>query len=183
MKFYQKTWFIILMLLVFAPVGIFLMWKFKPNWGKTAKYVLSVAFGFYFLLCCIVAFAPEGETQPTSAMPSVSVTNSQTTTEPTTEETTEPTTVPTTQPETTVQQTTDSTKKSSQNSSNNKKAPVTTKKQTTTQNPDEKITVYITRTGEKYHYENPCGNGKYYPISLAEAKERGYEPCGKCVLH
>lgn len=82
MKFYQTTWFIILMLFAFAPVGIFLMWKFKPNWGKTAKYVLSVAFGFCFLMCCIVAFIPTEETQPTSALPSVSVTNSQTT-EPT----------------------------------------------------------------------------------------------------
>lgn len=182
MKFYQTTWFNILMLFVFAPVGIFLMWKFKPNWGKTAKYVLSVAFGFYFLLCCVAAFTPAEETKPTSALPSVSVTNSQTT-EPTTEATTKPTTETTTQPETTTRLTTETTKKSSQNSSNNKKAPVTTKKQSVTQDPEEKITVYITKTGEKYHYENPCGNGTYYPISLAEAKDRGYEPCEKCVLH
>ncbi len=182
MKFYQTTWFIILMLFAFAPVGIFLMWKFKPNWGKTAKYVLSVAFGFCFLMCCIVAFIPTEETQPTSALPSVSVTNSQTT-EPTTEATTKPTTETTTQPETTTRPTTETTKKSSQNSSNNKKAPVTTKKQSVTRDPEEKITVYITKTGDKYHYENPCGNGTYYPIPLAEAKDRGYEPCEKCVLH
>lgn len=168
MKFYQTTWFIILMLVCFAPLGIFLMWKYKSNWSKAVKWILSGACGFYFLLYCIAFFALMGDTQPTSVKPSVSVTNSQTT-EPTTEATTRPTT--------------ETTKKSSQNSSNNKKAPVTTKKQSVTQDPEEKITVYVTKTGDKYHYENPCGNGTYYPISLAEAKDRGYEPCEKCVLH
>lgn len=43
-------------------------------------------------------------------------------------------------------------------------------------------TVYITKTGKKYHYANPCGKGTYYPCSLAEARSRGLEPCGKCVL-
>ena len=44
-------------------------------------------------------------------------------------------------------------------------------------------TVYITKTGKKYHYENPCGNGKYYASTLAEAKSKGLGPCEKCVLH
>lgn len=43
-------------------------------------------------------------------------------------------------------------------------------------------TVYVTKTGKKYHYANPCGRGTYYPCSLAEAQSRGLEPCGKCVL-
>lgn len=43
-------------------------------------------------------------------------------------------------------------------------------------------TVYVTKTGKKYHYANPCGKGTYYPCSLAEAQSRGLEPCGKCVL-
>ena len=43
-------------------------------------------------------------------------------------------------------------------------------------------TVYVTKTGKKYHYANPCGKGTYYPCSLAEAQSRGVEPCGKCVL-
>lgn len=42
-------------------------------------------------------------------------------------------------------------------------------------------TVYYTRTGSKYHYANPCGNGTYYPCSLEEALARGLDPCGKCV--
>lgn len=43
-------------------------------------------------------------------------------------------------------------------------------------------TVYYTKSGSKYHYENPCGRGTYYPCTLAEAEAMGLEPCGKCVL-
>ena len=43
-------------------------------------------------------------------------------------------------------------------------------------------TVYVTKSGKKYHYANPCGRGTYYPCTLAEAQARGLEPCGKCVL-
>lgn len=44
------------------------------------------------------------------------------------------------------------------------------------------MTVYITPTGKKYHYRDPCGRGDYYPITLEEALDGGYDPCGKCVL-
>ena len=70
----------------------------------------------------------------------------------------------------------------------------TTKKETTTKRETTTIpttnntqnvsrTVYYTKTGECYHYENPCGRGKYYPCTLQEAKARGLRPCEKCVLH
>ena len=41
-KWYQKTWVIILFLLFFCPVGIFLMWRYKKNWGKFTKIVVTV---------------------------------------------------------------------------------------------------------------------------------------------
>ena len=44
-------------------------------------------------------------------------------------------------------------------------------------------TVYITPSGEKYHYANPCGTGEYSPVTLGEAEARGLEPCEKCVMH
>lgn len=47
----------------------------------------------------------------------------------------------------------------------------------------EQMTVYYTKTGKRYHYENPCGKGTYYPTTLADAKSRGLTPCQKCVLH
>ncbi len=63
------------------------------------------------------------------------------------------------------------------------KIETTTKRVTTTVDPDSQVTVYVTATGEKYHYENPCGNGTYYPSTLADAKARGLTACDKCVLH
>lgn len=55
----------------------------------------------------------------------------------------------------------------------------TTTTQTTTSGGD--ITVYITRTGEKYHRDGCRYLSKSkIPISLAEAKARGYEPCSVC---
>lgn len=42
-------------------------------------------------------------------------------------------------------------------------------------------TVYITKTGSKYHYKNPCGNGTYYAVDLSWAIANGYGPCGKCA--
>lgn len=45
------------------------------------------------------------------------------------------------------------------------------------------VTVYYTKSGSKYHYENPCGNGKYYPCSLEEALRSGLQACEKCVYH
>lgn len=43
------------------------------------------------------------------------------------------------------------------------------------------ITVYITDTGEKYHTDG-CRtlHESQYSVSLEEAKQRGYEPCGVC---
>ncbi|CCG55777.1 Endonuclease/exonuclease/phosphatase [Brachyspira pilosicoli WesB] len=42
-------------------------------------------------------------------------------------------------------------------------------------------TVYIGKTGKKYHREN-CRTlrGNKYPISIQEAKERGYTACKVC---
>lgn len=96
----------------------------------------------------------ENSTNPTTSKP-VSTTSKPTTTNPTTSKP-----VPTTtKPETTQRQ------------------------ETTTVNPDLKVVVYVTKTGKKYHYENPCGNGTYYESNLADAKARGLQPCEKCVLH
>jgi len=46
---------------------------------------------------------------------------------------------------------------------------------------DEVRLIYATKTGKRYHYRNPCGSGDFFPISEAEAAERGLTPCQKCV--
>ena len=40
MKISEKNWFIILMLVVFFPVGLFLMWK-NAKWHKTVKIIVT----------------------------------------------------------------------------------------------------------------------------------------------
>ena len=40
-------------------------------------------------------------------------------------------------------------------------------------------TVYVTRTGSKYH-THKCGNGTYYSATRSEAWARGLTPCKKC---
>lgn len=39
-KWYQKNWFVILMLLFVFPVGLFLMWYFK-KWNKPARWIVT----------------------------------------------------------------------------------------------------------------------------------------------
>lgn len=41
------------------------------------------------------------------------------------------------------------------------------------------ITVYVTRTGKKYH-KRKCGNGTYYKSTLEKAENAGLTPCKKC---
>ena len=56
-------------------------------------------------------------------------------------------------------------------------APVT---DTASEEPVE-VTVYVTKTGEKYHSDG-CQylSRSQIPISLADAKAGGYTPCSKC---
>lgn len=42
-------------------------------------------------------------------------------------------------------------------------------------------TVYVTKTGKRYHYDSSCNGGTYYPSTLTEAQNRGLTPCQKCV--
>lgn len=51
-KFYQKTWLIVLMLLIFTPVGIILLWTNHCFTPKTRK-ILSGVFSIYFVIMLI----------------------------------------------------------------------------------------------------------------------------------
>lgn len=57
-KWYEKTWLIILLLIIFFPVGLFLMWR--SNWNKIAKISVSI----FFAIGCVGAFC--GGTTDTS---------------------------------------------------------------------------------------------------------------------
>lgn len=47
--------------------------------------------------------------------------------------------------------------------------------------PDEEQSVYITRTGSKYHYDSHCNGGTYWEVPYDTAIGMGLEPCSKCV--
>lgn len=42
-------------------------------------------------------------------------------------------------------------------------------------------TVYVTKTGKRYHYDPSCNGGTYIPSTLSSALSRGLTPCNKCV--
>ena len=73
-KFYTKAWFMWVMLIIFAPVGIFLMWKFHPEMKKNTKIILTVVFAILFLA---IAFGGNSDETTTSvSFPFLSENNS-----------------------------------------------------------------------------------------------------------
>ena len=52
-KFYQKTWFTVLFLIVFFPIGLFTMWKYK-KFNKIARIIISA----FFIIFLIFFFIP-----------------------------------------------------------------------------------------------------------------------------
>lgn len=52
-KFYQKGWFLWLMLIFIPPIGIILLWACHKKMNKIIKIILSMVFAFWFLLLMI----------------------------------------------------------------------------------------------------------------------------------
>lgn len=42
--------------------------------------------------------------------------------------------------------------------------------------------IYVTPTGQRYHFDEHCNGGTYKLSTLAEAMGRGLTPCNKCVV-
>ena len=66
-KFYTKAWFMWVMLIIFAPVGIFLMWKFHPEMKKNTKIILTVVFAILFLAIAFGEISDETTTNNDSS--------------------------------------------------------------------------------------------------------------------
>ena len=178
---------------IFVLVAAVLMAPIKPIREALAKIKIKsfVAITLSVILLFVgVAISPSvdtSENQDNSINSGAIIDSSTTTTTETTTETTtkESTTVSetTTEEITTEEETTKKAETTTKKVTTTKKDETTTKKVTTTADPDSRITVYYTKSGKRYHYENPCGNGTYYSCTLAEAKDRNLTPCEKCVLH
>ena len=98
--FFKKTWFVILMLIVFFPIGLVLMWMFKKEWKLPVKIIITAVCA----LLLIIWFTPSnGESNSDSNTDSSSIVT--TTVQTTVEETStavETTTAATTEETTTV---------------------------------------------------------------------------------
>ena len=49
-KFYTQIWFMWVMLIFFAPLGILFMWKFHPEMKKNLKIILTIVFAILFII-------------------------------------------------------------------------------------------------------------------------------------
>ena len=47
--------------------------------------------------------------------------------------------------------------------------------------PEELRTIYMTRTGKKYHFDGTCNGGDYFETTLEQSLKIGLEPCDKCI--
>lgn len=63
--FYKSTWFVVLLLILFPPVGIILAWVFKKPTNSAARIVLTVV----SVLILIIALTPKGSPSTTSTSP------------------------------------------------------------------------------------------------------------------
>ncbi len=199
--FYKKKWFLILISLVLPVAGIVVVLKSK-GMNKILKGILTAVASFWSIILLAIGFGG-GETEEPAKQPetttaiieesTTSALDESTTADFVEESTTEASTTKVAEESTTAENTTEetttkpTTKKETTTAKSTTTKKVTTTKPTTTkkvtENPEENIKVYRTKTGKKYHYENPCGNGTYSEISLAEAKRIGLEACEKCVDH
>ena len=78
----------------------------------------------------------------------------------------------------------DTVKISTSDATSTQTTPSNTQTSTSTTPPTQSSTnktVYVTKTGKRYHYDNNCNGGTYYPSTLSEAQSRGLTPCNKCV--
>lgn len=62
-KWYSRPWIIIAFLIVFFPVGAYLMWK-HTDWKKTIKTTVTVVTGIWFTFWCLVWVAALTDSRP-----------------------------------------------------------------------------------------------------------------------
>ena len=64
---------------------------------------------------------------------------------------------------------------------NNQPSDITKPSQPETPTDQTSKTVYVTKTGKRYHYNSNCNGGTYIKITLSQALSKGLTPCNKCV--
>ena len=52
MKFYEKDWFIVLMLILYPPAGLILMWM-HSKWSNDEKTIVTIVIAAIVVICNI----------------------------------------------------------------------------------------------------------------------------------
>lgn len=185
--FYERLWFAILMLFVFAPAGVFLLWKYTKGY-KAIKIIVSIVFLSWFLLFSSAFIAAVNELDSeipsdTQAyeeaanenIPTITETETLTETETETETQTEKPTQPTTEKPTNKQPATERTTTPAVK-------PTKPTEPTTTKPTQAEITYVLSTDTKKYHLPSCYHVKKIKPENYQESKTvpSGYSPCGTC---
>ena len=180
-KWYQKTWFTILMLICFFPVGLFLMWKYT-SWSKVAKIIITVVLALF----CIIAAAGGSEEEETPEEGIVTTTEAsaiieeQKTPEVVSQtEAASKETETTTESETTTKEETTTAPETTTKEETTTKDVTTTQPETTTQQQAEMV--WIPANGKRYHCKPDCSGLKNpKQCTIEEAERKGLTPCSNC---
>lgn len=155
-KWYKKTGWIIFFLIFLAPLGIFLMWKYKKTWKQNLKVVMSVCFAIWFIFLVIT-----NQENPHPTNDNETLLQSQTTSNESSHS--------------------NSTEKDSLYDTETTELIQTEIIQTNTIESEPTIMVWINDTGTKYHNNPACsGMQNAYEITKEEALNMGKEACKKC---
>ena len=52
MKFYEKDWFVVLMLTLYPPAGLILMWMYS-KWSNDEKTIVTIVIAAIVVICNI----------------------------------------------------------------------------------------------------------------------------------
>lgn len=212
MRWFQKTWAAFLFLILFAPVGIFLVWKYHGNWNKNVKIACTAVFGAFFLGVLLNALttpkeeintdvpdvALESVSPAPSVVPSFEVSPTlEPVVTPTAEASALPESAPSAEPIATPEPSPTATPLSSSSPTAEPLPPVTQEHTPTpepTQTPsmeptptaEKKFIVYWGNTGDKVHMKPDCSTIKNGVLSgtIEECRDAGHTEgwCGVCSI-
>ena len=180
--FYQKSWLILLLLVVFPPAGIFLLWK-SSKWSRNLRISATVLSILWFSILLISAFSsPSSPDQERAALESSAF------------QAAEPDQfLPQTEPPLSTQEETDEPEATTAESTSRKAPEPTARKSpaypTTTEKkgadaPDRDTSqTYVLNTNTKKYHRPSCRDVKrIHPENYATSNTipAGYSPCGHC---
>ena len=187
MKFYEKTWFIVIMLIIFFPVGLILVWTNK-KWSQKGK-ITATAVVAILLIIGLIDNASGGGESATASNTAIEETKIETTSaEPETEATTTEETTAETEAATTEEITAETEAATTEEITAETEVSTTTTKETTTAaTKEEKQQMYVLNTSsKKIHYPKCRAVEKIASDNYDETYDydgaiaNGYEPCGIC---